>query len=265
MITIKLEGFDALKSSISVSTAKLNKCARLAISKTANAIRDAEKIEMERVFDRPTRWTLGAMIVRETGNLSVQVGIMDPKTGRMNNGSSDGDTGTGYWKRAESYLGTQIDGGQRKVKAMEKALQAYGLLPQGWFTVPGAGAEIDSYGNMNVGQIRQILSYFQTAERWSGSTQNMSQKRKDKLRKGSKKKVGFEYVVIFPDKRRNMKQPGIYQRFFFGHGRSIKPILIYINKANYKPRFNFESVASNTADQVLQPTFDDLLKKEGLL
>ena len=251
MLEIKMEitGMDDIRKMLADMPGKIQNVAQRTILKTAQQIRDAEKAEMQRVFDRPTRWTLGAMQVKvnKDNKNEVTVGIIDPD---------------GYYKRAASYLGVQTEGGQRKLKAMEKALQQYGLLPGGWFTVPGAGAQMDGNGNMSVGQIRQILSYFGTAERWAGSTQNMTQATKAKLRKGSAKKLGFEYFVVFPDKRRNLKQPGIYQRFFFGHGRSIKPILIYVKGTRYQARFNFERVARDTADAVMQTEFNKALQIE---
>jgi hypothetical protein len=165
---------------------------------------------MQRVFDRPTRWTLGSIKVKPTKQLEVEVGILDPE---------------GYYKRAANYVGTQTTGGQRKMKAFERALQQYGLMPQGWYAVPGEGAKIDSYGNMSSGQIRQIMSWFDSAERWAGSTQNMGAAGRAKKMKGTRSKFGFEYLVVLPDKQKNLKQPGIYQRFFLGHGSSIQAAL----------------------------------------
>ena len=252
MLKIQLEGFEDLKRQLADAPKKLEIAAQKAIRKTANAIKDAEISEMKRVFDRPVSWTLGAMKVspvKDTSKLEVIVGILDPD---------------GYYKRAAGYLGTQIDGGRRKIKAMESALQNWGLMPKGWLSVPGEGALIDSYGNMSVGQIRQILSYFGAAERWAGSQQNMSQAKKIKLLKGSKSKLGFQYFVVLPGMQKNLKQPGIYQRISFGHGKAIKPILIYIRSAKYKPIFNFEKIAREVADEVMQPHFEDAIRGELL-
>ncbi len=87
-------------------------------------------------------------------------------------------------------------------------------MPQGWYSVPGAGAQIDRYGNISSGQIRQILSWFGAAERSAGSTQNMTADGRAKRRKGTKKNVGYEYFCVMPGRQKNLKQPGIYQRFF---------------------------------------------------
>ncbi len=82
---------DLLKNQKAVEIA-----AQRALLKTAQSIRDAEKVEMERVFDRPTKWTLGAMKIKVTNKFEIHVGVVDPD---------------GYYKRAANYLGTQILGG----------------------------------------------------------------------------------------------------------------------------------------------------------
>lgn len=254
MLTVRLDGFDSLLRKTTAAPRQIEIAAQRALVKTAQAVKDAEIDEMRRVFDRPTRWTLGAMKVKPTSRFEVAVGILDPD---------------GFYRRAANYLGTQISGGQRHLKAMERALQQYGIMPTGgWFAVPGAGAKIDTYGNMSSGQIRQILSWFDAAERWAGSTQNMGQAGRDKRRKGTKRNIGFEYFAVIPGRtnhlgnRNNLKQPGIYQRFFFGHGKAIKPVLIYVKGARYQARFDFEKVAHKVANAMWQSEFDKALQVE---
>ncbi len=255
MLTINLAEIDSLKRKLAVAPRTVEIAAQRALLKTAQAVKEAEVEEMRRVFDRPTRWTLGAMKVKPTSRFEVAVGILDPD---------------GYYKRAANYLGTQISGGQRRLKAMERALQQYSLMPPGWFAVPGAGAQIDAYGNMSSGQIRQILSWFDAAERWAGSTQNMGQAGRDKRRKGTKRNIGFEYFAVIPGRtnhlgqRNNLKQPGIYKRFFFGQGKAIKPVLIYVKGARYQARFDFEKVANKVANAMWQSEFDKSLQAELL-
>lgn len=247
MISIKIEGLEKIRADLLKNQKAVEIAAQRAILKVAEAVRNAEKNEIERVFDRPTRWTLGAMKVKTTSKLEVRVGVIDPD---------------GYYKRAANYLRTQIEGGSRRAKAMEVALQQYGLMPQGWFVVPGAGAQIDVFGNINSGQIRQILSWFGTAERWAGSTQNMTEAGRAKRRKGTKKNVGYEYFCVLPGTQKNLKQPGIYQRFFFGQGKAIKPVLIYVKQVRYAKRFDFEATARKVTDAMLTAEFESAMKLE---
>lgn len=221
-----------------------------ALIKTAQAIKDAEIKEMQRVFDRPTRWTLGAMKVGPQKNFTVTVGILDPD---------------GYYKRANNYLGTQVVGGGRNLKAFERALQRAGVLPQGWYAVPGEKAKIDAYGNMGPGEIRQIMSWFNAAEPYAGSTQNMTAATRARRRKGTKKKRGFEYFVAKPGSRMGRRswvngraqnlQPGIYRRTLFGFGSAIEPVLIFVQRTRYKKRFNFERIARDVHLREWGPNF----------
>lgn len=251
MIEIKLDGFADLKRKLADAPRKLETATQRALLKSAHAVKDAEQAEMRRIFDRPTRWTMGAMKVKATDKMTVSVGILDPD---------------GYYKRASSYLGTQVSGGGRKLKAFEKSLQARGIMPSGWFAVPGIGAKMDAYGNMSAGQIRQILSWFDAAENWAGSTQNMGFKGREKRRMGTKRNAsGFEYVAI-PPGNRGLKQPGIYLRnMYMGKGgKHISPVLIFVKGARYQARFNFEKVARDTADAVFHAEFAKAIDRELL-
>src|ERR1017187_6012004 len=141
MLKVDIDGMDEVKRKLENASRAVEIAAQRALLKTAQAVKDAEIAEMGRVFDKPTRWTIGAMKIKATNKFTVDIGILDPD---------------GYYKRAASYLGTEVNGGQRKIKAMEKSLQSHGVMPTGWYCVPGAGAQLDDYGNMSVGQIRQI-------------------------------------------------------------------------------------------------------------
>ncbi len=240
---------EKVKAELASIPRKVEIAAQRALLKTGQHIREAEQAEMKSVFDRPTPWTLGAMRVKPTAKMEVMVGILDPD---------------GYYRRANNYLGTQVSGGGRRHKAFEKSLQAYGIMPSGWFAVPGEGAKLDAFGNMGPGEIRQILSWFDAAERWSGSTQNMGEKGRDKRRKGTRKKAGFEYFVVHPLRRNKGYNltPGVYRRTFFALGRAIKPILIFVKDAQYKPRFDFEKVARFTAQKHMTDELSAAVRRE---
>ncbi|MDD3675906.1 hypothetical protein [Thauera propionica] len=214
--------------------------------KTAHAILQAEKNEMSRVFANPSPWTLNSMRVRNLPKkLEVVVDFKDD--------------------RPESYLSTQTFGAQaRKEKAFERALRSRLLLPDGWRAVPGEKAKLDAFGNHSPGEIRQILSWFNVAEMSAGSTQNMSLKRQQSLKKGSKKRFGFEYFVVEPGGRgAKSLHPGIYRRTSFNSlGKAIEPIIIFVRRASYKPRFDFFGVGRRTADAVFPVEMDKAVRIE---
>lgn len=222
----------------------------------ARVTHEAEVDEMKRCFSAPTDFTLKAFRVTfDKQRITSTVEIKD-----------------GYWTRSQNYLETQRYGGVRRFKAFENALSRVGVLPAGWFAVPGEGAAMDSFGNMRVGQIRQILSWFDAAELVAGSMQNMRQKGRDKRRKGTKKARGFEYFAAQPGFRvgrgswvegqTQRLHPGIYQRSYFGFGSAIKPVLIFVKGTSYKPIFKFDEVAQRTINTKVKPYMEKVLDQE---
>lgn len=230
-----------------------------ALLHTAREVKDAEVREMGRVFDRPTRWTLSSFQVRlDKAGMQARVEIKD-----------------GYWYRADNYLQTQIEGAsRRRQKAFEKALQAVGVLPAGWVAVPGERAKLDAYGNQSPGEIRQILSWFDAAERVAGSTQNMGVKGRDRRRKGTKKRAGWEYFLVRAGDKRSFvrgngkttgahkMQPGIYRRTSYALGSRIEPVMIFVKSASYERRFDFYGVARRTIEREFQLRLQAALQVE---
>lgn len=134
---------------------------------------------------------------------------------------------------------------------------------------------MDAYGNMSAGQIRQILSWFDAAENWAGSTQNMGLAGREKRLRGTKKRYGFEYFIVAPGSMRSFirnsgkngthaMQPGVYKRTITGFGGAIKPILIYVKRVRYQPLLDFETVARDTANAKFQEEFAKAVEHELL-
>lgn len=235
--------------------------AQRAVLKTARAVMAAERAEMQRVFDRPKAWTLNSFRVA-LGRERMQAGKL--RTAGGSEISATLQVKDGYWYRADNYLDTQIAGGQRGQKAFEKALQARGILPAGWHAVPGQKAKLDAFGNQSPGEIRQILSWFGSAEMVAGSTQNMTDATRARRRKGTRTKRGFEYFAVSPLRPsrggRHTLHPGIYRRTFFGFGAAIEPVMIFIDGAAYQPIFDFyglgQRVINETFSREYREAFD---------
>lgn len=229
-----------------------------AVLGTARDVKTEVVNEMRRVFDRPTPWTLNAFTVR------LQDGRIRPAAGGEI--SARVEVKDGYWYRADNYLQTQIEGASnRKQKAFERALQRVRVLPVGWLAVPGQRAKLDAYGNHSAGEIRQILSWFDAAELVLGSTQNMRDAGRNKRRKGTRRSLGWEYFAVQPGARRGGLHPGIYRRTFRALGGQIEPIVIFIQSASYRKRFDFEGVGRRTVERVFKPrlqrALDDTLSR----
>lgn len=240
MIKISVQhNIDQLVKNLETQRKQIPFAAARALNDTAEKAKAAEVREVRDVFDRPTPNTLNAFYVKRATkqSLTAEIGIKDF---------------AGKGVPASKYLLAEITGGSRRPKRFEVALRSAGVLPFGYRAVPGDAAKIDAYGNMQGSQIVQILSYFR-AGREGGYISNITDKRKAALRKGSKRKIGFEYFVGRPG-RGNLPL-GIWQRFRFAGGTAIKPILIFVPSALYEATFDFVFVVRNTVNKEFNKAF----------
>jgi hypothetical protein len=106
-----------------------------ALTKTAQDVRLDEIETMQRVFDKPTRFTLNALYVRPATKQD-QFAVCEFK---------EGFGSVPAWR----YLGPQVVGGKRSHKSFEKRLIAKGLMLASEYAVPGKGAQLDAFGNVS--------------------------------------------------------------------------------------------------------------------
>jgi hypothetical protein len=210
----------------------------LTLTTMASKIRVAEQDEMRRVFDKPTPWILRSIRYdRATKqNLQARVYVND-----------DGVTSEG---RAVTVIRNQIKGGARGQKPYERRLTRAGVLPRGWVTVPGNGERLNSYGNLSQGRIVQILS---AARAFTESGFNVYQGPS----KRSSKVVDRMFVSRGPGMwagRRQHLPAGVWIRSGRG-GRKIRPVLLFLRQASYRPRFDFQGVAQQQMDREFRQTF----------
>lgn len=230
---------------LNVDTSKLKRRAdemiRLMPQATADAlnwtifnVRDAQRNEMASVFDRPTSFTLNRsnLVVRATPQrLVARTKIRDDQSSGV---------------APVRYLRPQVFGGDRSIKRFERALQARGLMPQGWFAMPGPGAKLDTFGNISRGQIMQILSVLGAAEMTSGYSANMT------TRSAKRNKKPRDYFASMPANAKGVRGVagrlpyGIYQRL---PGGKIITVLRYRSKLQYKPRLDYVGIAQRVALQ----------------
>jgi hypothetical protein len=264
-INIQLQGLKDMQAELKdFSERRLNAAVATALTRTAVQVREKVKSAMVTLLDRPTPYTLRQLkYVGATARkpaAAVGFGVVEI-TDSVGNRLRFQDIGASETP-AGKYLNPQIEGGTRRDKRFEKALRAVGVLPAGWLAVPGERAKTDQYGNQSIGEIRQILSWFDAAELVAGSRQNMRQDGRDKRKKGTKKTAGFEYFASLPGARRTFQragggtgskkmQPGIYRRTATAFGSRIEPVVIFVNKASYRKRFDFYTIASTEGNRVL--------------
>jgi hypothetical protein len=217
--------------------------AAVALTKTAREdVKPALISEMQSVFDRPTRYTLNSLYVKPAtkANLEAFIWLKD-------------DAGKGT--PADRYLKPQIFGGTRSWKSMEKALQAAGMMQRGYYAVPAAGAQLDSFGNVKRSQIVQILSQLQV-QRGGGYDARRSNSTRSKR---TVRRQGVTYFALAKAKGR--LKPGIYLKRLFSRGSAIRPVFIFVPAVAYKERFKFFEVGQRVADKALPERFEVELKK----
>jgi hypothetical protein len=203
----------------------------VAVTRTAQVVKRALTTEMLYAFDRPTPYTMGSLFLSSaTKSMPVaKVWLKD-------------DAGKGT--PASKYLLPEIIGGERRYKRFERALAATGLLPTGMYAMPGAAAKIDRFGNMERGQVVQILSALRAGETRAGYQANRTQR--------SAKRQGQAPRRVLRRQARGGRLPlGIWQRFGFAHGSAIKPVAIFTRAPQYKQRFRFQEIA----DEVVRDEF----------
>lgn len=215
----------------------------VALTRTAQDVRDDVRKEMRRAFDRPTAFTLNSLyLTRATKNkLEAQVFFKD-----------------GFSSKPH-YLMPQIEGGSRPIKRFEELLKQRGVLRGNERAVPGQGARLDSHGNMSRGQIVQILSQL-GAFNLAGASQNATSSKRSRAKRA---KVSYFYSRQseariglgswkFGDKTQHLPT-GIYAKT----GRlSIKPVLVFVKGTKYRARLRFYAVAKSTVARVFPGHFD---------
>ncbi|MDT8998360.1 hypothetical protein RQP53_03610 [Paucibacter sp. APW11] len=247
-----------------------------AVNAVAFIAREAEQKEMRAVFDRVTPYITGSVWVGAANSSKPFATLYLQSLG-------------GKGVDPNSVLRAEIDGGKRRPKRFERALQRIGVLPPGWVAVPGAKAPRDGFGGVPGPFIVQLLSYLQAFGE-QGYRANMTQKRKDQLsgrgrwingrfvpvsqikakglqRQGALavRKGGAEYFVShgkgnrssarFRNGREQHLPAGIWRRSGL-HGSIVEPMFLFVPAATYRPRYDFYGVADRTVRAELPRQMD---------
>ena len=199
-----------------------------ALNHTANQARIALRAEMQSVFDRPTPWTLNSIRILNAKPQSLEAALWVKD-----------DSGGKNPYSAEDYLLPQVEGGERIKRVAEGYLRENGILPAGRFIVPGRGARLDAYGNIQKGHMMQILSGLKVMH-LSGSDHNATDSSRS-LRKGHAK----AFFVM----KRGKTPIGIAER----RGKdSMVMVLAFARQPQYRERFKFHDVVRRVAENDAQ-------------
>lgn len=199
-----------------------------ALTATAQDAKKKLYDEMPKAFDRPTPYTLNSLYVAPAtkAKLEATVKLKD-------------DTFKGT--PANKYLAPEIFGGSRHIKRVERLLSARGILPAGLSVVPGSGAPLDQYGNIQRGVYSKILSQLKAS---SDQYQNES---KASRARNARRTKGRQQGRYFVGKPGGGKLPlGVWERTSFAHGSAIKPVLLFVHVPAYRKRYDFFGIVQKT-------------------
>ncbi|GAA5073524.1 hypothetical protein N0B44_15635 [Roseibacterium beibuensis] len=189
-----------------------------ALNDTANEIARGElPDEMQRVFDRPTRWTLRGFRYQWATKRRLAATV-EPK----------------QMMARRDYLRTQAEGGLRPQTGLERLLSArLRWAGQIVAVTPASGMRLDRYGNMSRGQLNQILSAIQAQGDPSSNTTRASR---------SRNAGRATYFVPRPGSRLS---PGVWMRTRAG---SLRKVLHFTSaRPSYRKRLDVQRVGADHA------------------
>lgn len=213
------------------------------LTKTAVKVKPEIRQEMERVFDRPTRYTLNSIFVQPAKktdeNPTARVWIKDRQESALSTARFTSGT------PAAEYLLPQISGGSRTLKRFEVRLANAGILPNGMFVVPGQGAKLDRNGNLDLGEMIAVMSKLRAIDTALRSNQHR------------KRAAKYERAQYFVSRGERLHR-GIWQHM---PGGRVKPIYIFVDRVTYRRIFEFDRVAKEAALRILPIEFDSAIDK----
>lgn len=232
-----------------------------AVNDVVRSARQAAYAEQRRVFDRPIAYTVPPEGLEDRGGSLLAKFAPAPKLAAPSQAQADlmvrapGQVPTGAVAQ-EKYLSPQIEGGSRRQKRFERLLSKKGILPPGWFALPGKGAKLDAAGNLPGSLIVKLLAYLQ-AFGPGARRQNSSDAKIDLLTFGTRRTAPTQFIVVrpkvgplLPGVGRGLA-PGIWEARTFrdpgnpgGSLRGVRAILLFQPRVRYRAIYRIEDVVN---------------------
>lgn len=196
------------------------------MTKTAKSVERELKREMREKTDRPTPFFMKSTFVAPATRqkLVARVGLKDRLASKN------------LISAAERF-GHHFNGGTRVVKALELQLRRAGLLSGNEFIVPGAGARLDRYGNMNRGQVQQIMSQLRVGiDPYAYASKSPRSRR-------NVRKAGHIFWARGNERDAHLKR-GAY--IDMGPPIGLRPLLVVVKSANYRRIYDLPKMVETT-------------------
>ena len=218
-----------------------------ALTRTAGDVKTNTIKRMQRILDRPSRFTLNAfrVVPAKKTNLVARVGFREFT-----------QTAAGFG----SYLEPLEFGGPRPAKRFEKRLRNAGIMRGNEFAVPARGVRLNRFGNITGARHVQILSQLQA---FNTSGFNANETARSRKRAGPSRVRYF--AVSSKSNRKNALPAGIYERRKNG---KVKAVFIFVRQPTYRPILRFREGAEKTVSARLpinfRRSFDDAVRTSRL-
>lgn len=239
MANVKLEGVESVRTMLARLGGTLQEAQRLAQNKMAYEIWRAEKDQMKSDLDRPTPWSVNAIRYKKASHAETNLGDIPATQGAavyMANAFRAGSrVGPDEW------LGVQVVGGQTAgPRRSEKLLQNAGILPPGKVWVPAQNVKLNRYGNVEGGVIARILMDL-------GQNEYVATDRADA-------KIKTKAFALFGPKNNPI---GVLAKI----GDTWYPYLYFVDRAAYKPRYDFYGRGDREAEAKWKAIYDEAVQK----
>ena len=209
-----------------------------ALNQTAVELKDFNRIQMMRRFDKPVKYTLNAFMAERSNKrrLSAAVRRKDQPAGKH-------------------YLEIQATGGPRPRKGVEKMMEqriAYGGILRA--VIPtGKGGSSTRAGNINMGEVNRAMAGLGSSYSSSAYTRN---KQRAAESKRNLQKRPSQYFVAEPSDGKS-KTGGIYKRS--AGGKKVTKVFHFLDSSpQYTKRLPFKSYMTKQA----KLSFPKNLKRE---
>jgi hypothetical protein len=184
-----------------------------ALNWTAFDARDANKLDMDSVFDNPTPWTKNAFAVKKAKPSSLKASVTAKDTrGRMKASASE-------------YLARQVSGGDRDQGGFERLLRSRRILPHNFRAVVDKTVRRNRYGNLSKARYQKIVQQVKSVD-----------------------DGGEGYFLLRASKKSSRRAPlGIFHR---KQNDVIESVFNFTaKKVNYKKRLDFFKTVEDVRDR----------------
>ena len=197
-----------------------------AINRTAERVQvHIVKQVLPKYIDRPTRWTLNAVMVRNATRRALEARVLLKDRRHSAKAAS----------AAADYLNPMIEGGDRNEKNFERRLKRIGLIRRDQYAVPGGDVRLNKFGNIPASVsdhiLRDLKAYAEAG--YHRNTKNQA----------------IKYFLL---PRRPHKPIGVYWR----QGGKLKQAIAFVEDVpNYEASLPFYSEAQKLTGRVISEEF----------